>query len=833
MDLISRLLNDRTSGLKRDGEGRLYFKQRRVTFRTIYADENEIFGTTLPGFENTLKPLQWESEPSHLEIQNFSETSSRRYLTFWYSVFEVAAARALSGKDRDVYRLPFYKRSTFFDLGIPENHKWSSVSRLLHEKILREYKNLRSIPLRYPIFYLGDYLCGITDDVREALAPYSAFWNLLKKREESLNSIGHPAYRILAPLYSRHARGKKNSLEWIELFIQESMEASLTFHIQKGEFARIENDDLRNFLYARRQNPGEGISDAVAAALFAHRGAGELPLWCRSIRSFLQIPGQIESAARSAAMNQSLIYREDLRMERIRHLRKGDEQLLDFAPLLTRKKLAHQRMQSRLQILKKLADPALQLDEKYNNLMHLHNKIAALLQSQPGEKAGAQRGEDSFQSGIKDFEIDAIRQAIARWNQSPTTLNQSALFADSPSRLAGELITQIESLIEASQQIIGFYHDYDQTRETSETQPEQSDESQINTEKAKKYNDRMPLLPPDCMVGNPYQEEEIIRHVRKLLFHRLKPVRMTAHVYSTIAGHHHGAIPLNPVMKLWKRDPYPREKGEPPILQLEVNTPRSMECLIDLALLADPRLTERELQWREAVKKTRGKENLSTMRFFLLPGSCFPLREIRRADFPEFRGRVIGESRPPHELGVPLEEEAILTGGWYSRRNHSLYYTVGGDNATLIRTIWRSGRFPGPPAFFFALGQYVHDTLPDSYIYYRSGEKTFRQCVEEYYRAEDLTMKNRDEKVGRKRADNSRDGIRFMFAAIYARLIMEALTGSPQTAFRHRTTEQWMGTRLGIPLLNQEYGSTIRALRDRARRMISSALSGEELTAGS
>lgn len=238
--------------------------------------------------------------------------------------------------------------------------------------------------------------------------------------------------------------------------------------------------------------------------------------------------------------------------------------------------------------------------------------------------------------------------------------------------------------------------------------------------------------------------------------------------------------------------------------------------------LVDPALPERQIARTEIVRAMRGVENLENLTFLLLPGSCYPLREVSRYDFVEFRGKVIGEFRTPVELGVERTEDAIITGAWYQKFNHTLYYPVGGDNGQLLRLLWLSGRAPGPPAFFFALGQYVHDCLDDKQVYYTAGETTFRQCLINYYYVEDKMRTNRGEKTGRRKLDTSRAAVRFMFAVIYARMLTEALTGSSQSQFRHPQTEAWMEKNIGLPLLNKTDRARFMEIREEARRIIAS-----------
>lgn len=310
---------------------------------------------------------------------------------------------------------------------------------------------------------------------------------------------------------------------------------------------------------------------------------------------------------------------------------------------------------------------------------------------------------------------------------------------------------------------------------------------------------------------DPFQERAAVRGACQEVLKRLRPLRRTTTGYSLIPGERHGAMSLNPVLRLWKDKPNPRS-SDCKILGLEINTKQTLDCLIKLTRLADPDLENRNIERGRIAKAMRGEESFQNVLIFLLPGSCYPLREVHPLDFPEFRSRVIGESRSPLELGAT--EPAILTGAWYSKRQHSLYVTVGADNARLLKILWNSARSPGPPAFFFAMGQFVHDCLSDSLVYRKSAGLTFRECVEDYFALEDKIRKNRGEKIGRRRADNSRAGIRFMFAVLYSRLITEILTGSFQSQFRHGPTEKWMEENLGLTKTRDRLRMVRRELRE-------------------
>ncbi|MCB1305093.1 MAG: hypothetical protein KDK37_12475, partial [Leptospiraceae bacterium] len=323
--------------------------------------------------------------------------------------------------------------------------------------------------------------------------------------------------------------------------------------------------------------------------------------------------------------------------------------------------------------------------------------------------------------------------------------------------------------------------------------------------------------PQTIAYGNPFARREVLTDIKEQLLARLRPVRSATTGYSLIPGSRHGILPLNPVMKLWK-EKAGYERQLPDVANKEINLRQTVLCLLDLARLVHPEMDSMELRLGRIVQEKLGIRNLKNMHFFLMPGSCGVVREIERPDFPDFRNMIIGESRKPQELGIT--EPSILTGAWYKKRNHSLYYPVGGDNGQLLRSIYLALRLPGPAAFYFALGQFVHDCLDDSLIYYVGSEIPFRQVMEDYYTQEDRVRKNRGEKTGRRKIDNSRDAVRFMFAVAYSRFLMEALTGSSQTHFRHPPTERWMLRYLNLPVLSLTDRSRFRDIRRKARSII-------------
>lgn len=563
-------MNDPRAGLTVE-QGRRFFRPRRVHFQTIDVTAEDLHGKWL-SFQEELAVLDWARNPGWREIRDFAFESSRRFIAFFYQVFEVVLARALARRDTAVLRYPLFVSRAFFDTGVPEEPGHASVPPALQEKILREYRMSLAIESPYRIHYPGEYLASLTDDLRPRLARFHRLWELKDARS------------------------------------------------------------------------------AQAAAL-----------------SSLPEDRDVE-AARSVVFHASRCHRVRLR---IMHMR------------------AHKRST---------------------------NTLATELQRALGD----------FEQRRKIF------QAFENSAAAPV----------------------VDGFLEAQRQIESLYTTID-----------------------------------------PFEERQAVKEACLEILARLRPLRRTAAAYSLIPGEKHGAMSLNPVIRLWKDKPEPPDR-DAEILSLEMNTKLSIECLFDLAMLADPGLKERSVHRGRIALSMRGREDLGNLHTFLLPGSCAPLREIHPLDFPEFRSRVIGESRSPGELGST--ENCVLTGAWYSRRQHTMYVTAGADNGRLLKLLWYSQRSPGPPAFFFAVGQFVHDCLKDDLVYRRSAGIPFRECVEDYYDFEDRIRKNRGEKTGRRRVDNSRAGVRFMFAVLYSRMITEILTGSYQSQFRHAATEKWMEANLGL-----------------------------------
>lgn len=767
MKLATQLLSDTRSGLVVDADGRRWFRPRRVRFRTIRVEAAELLQSGWLGFETQLQTLDWQSQPNHAEIRHFAHEASRRFIEFWYRVMDVAVARAISGQDRSVFLRAFFEGSALVDIGIPDSIGHSSVPPELHQLILQEYRESRAGTSGPNTFYLSDYLEGLTDDLLELLQPYRNLWRLRDHRRKTLSVLEGRIRR-----YRRHWFGGEVAGIQQQQRLDAMIEHCIGQAVRQKRERSIGNAQLRDLIHqTRRDGKMPPPSEELRRLVLAHADELGLPPEVRMAYVRWQHPQRLERALRSAAMLESSAHRIDLQIARARYLHRSSGGRGPGEARIERRDLLKKQLQRRLAEIEVLAE----------------------------EGRTSLPGTESF---------SALRQTL-----------------DACLRALGRLTVLGHHLVKLHLQYQNPSSDKksDQSgdkREAFEVNPAASEVSWGNT------NPRFPRcdvlrLPREVELGNPYQEAVVLRRVRRLLLDRLRPLRQSSGAYSLVPEHRHGALSLNPIMKLWKDRPTFPVQDEPRITAPQINTRGTLSCLLALAVAADPELAKRIVHRGRIAKLKRSEEGLSQLRLFLVPGSCYPLREVDRRDFPEFRGSVLGETRSPVELGVGPMEVAILTGGWYKKQHHCLYYGVGADNAQLLRTIWRSGRTAGPPAFFFALGQFVHDCLPDDIIYYRAGRRTFRECMEDYYLLEDRVRKNRSERLGRRRADNSRQGIRFMFAVTYARAMTESLTGSSQAQFRHPMTDDWFGEHLGMPGLAKHSRASLGALRAQARQIIS------------
>jgi hypothetical protein len=744
MDSILRsLLEDPRAGLHTDADGRRFFRQRRIRFETIEFSASDLLRAGWDNFSEPLKPPPRSGrEPDPSELRRYAQEASRRFLAFWYRCIDVLVARSLFGRDRRIFRVPFFRGNMFIDTGIAEDVDLSAVDADLHQRIVADYRE-GNRSTAYRIFTLSSYLEGITDDLREALSPLHGFWQLEEEREELLSQIGRLASAIEKKL-------------------------------QLGPMIRLReslDEHCLNLLKAWKSRIRQIASPMIRQAIHQLHTGVELNM---SLRREILMLEALEKPA-------------------------GEIRLLDLLDLF--------ELPSRLErIVRRVC---------FYESRRLHEALRLLrLRS---------RSTDRFKAAIERFraskrDLDLYVQSIEERRLLPRLdaflQNEALETGEESSRILRRLYDIPERLMALHDELIALHKHWSVNAVSI---PFEAD----------------PRYPPAEMPlpWNPvFDEAAVLQAAREILIERLRPVRQTANDYSLRPEHRHGILTLNPVLRLWKqRSSFSadraaeRKRGQelPLLCQRQINTADVVALLIDLAALVDVDLPLREIAGGRILREKHGRRDLSGIRFFLIPGSCYPVREIAREDFPEYRNRVIGDRRRPDELGVNTDiENGILTGAWYRRSTHCLYYPVGADQASLLRLIYTAGRCETVPAFFFALGQFVHDCMPDNLIYYRSGQRTFREVVEDFYVFEDRIRKNRDEKTGRRRRDTSRSAVRFLFAIQYARYITEALTASSQGSFRHQATDDWFAKHTRIPLLSRADRSEIRSLRERGRQLI-------------
>ena len=824
MKLAVQLLDDSHSGLITDADGRRWFRPRRVAFRTIAVDAAELLEAGWLGFEQALPPLNWEEDPSHDAVRDFARALSERHIEFWYRVMDVALARAMSGRDRQIFERPFFRPSCHLDIGVPQDQAQSSVPPRLHAMIVKEYRN--SLQSDEPgIYYLSDYLTGLSDDVQEQLRPYRTLWRLRRARERLLALLGRLSGRLVPDSLGT---GPTSAGSRIRAAIAARLSTSLCLAAENHREREIESAMLRDMIHRTRRGWRGPYSDEEIAEALDHRALLRVTGRPHLLFTLLRLPDLFAATARSAAMLESAAQRLELQEGRTARLQRHDSGAQPREGVKNRIRAYRARHEDRLSLLR--------LHLPFRGAVDGGGPPPALTQDSAGLSPAILWGALGLVAQACAQSGDAAATALAALeNGAPEVVAGKEESFLSGEKTRRTILSVLGHLGRVGAQLVELHASRDFAPRTAgagapdKAQAELTDEPDagdraLPSEQDRRYPGCSALhLPADLVAGDPSGEREVVARARTLLLHRLRPIRQSAGIYTLVPEHRHGALPLNPIMKLWKDRPTSQVRDDPAIIALQFNTKSTVRCLLDLALLADPHLAGRQLARGRIARMSRGTENVATLRTFLLPGSCYPLREVNRADFPEFRGRVIGESRSPIELGIPSREMSILTGGWYRKRHHCLYYPVGGDNANLLSIIWRSARASGPPAFFFGLGQFVHDCLPDELIFYKAGTRTFRECVEDYFRTEDRLRRDRGERSWRRRLDNSRHGVRFMFAVAYSRAILEILTGSSQIQFRHTMTERWLVEHLGLPVLNMAERSELRRVRRATRECIEGA----------
>ncbi|HBS06011.1 MAG TPA: hypothetical protein DEA96_13675 [Leptospiraceae bacterium] len=819
--LVNQLLDDNRSGIQQDASGRRYFRQRKVRFRTIHFEPAELLeGGWLEFDRDIVSPYQQSRDPSPASVKQFAQLSSERFLHFYYRVFDVAVARALATLDTNLFRLPFVVPSIFLDLGIPNEPTNGSVPPLLHERIRDQYLKSRKAssiteteyrsgtgsyeepqapsarnhgqseienrdgmpdPSGKPgIYFLSDYLEGLTDDAIALLKPYGELWEL----EDQLQEI--------------HSKSKTMRKDFELLLLGSGPEQS-AIALQDSLFNDLDRHGLQSILQAT-------ASPDLRASIRSFLGQKDrssflhLVRHAKEISSFLNeetlaaaglylLPEKLELRIRSALLQETRLHARIMRYIFLKYRAVPAGRTTDLRLLHEQRNRAFQEALKLLESVVRLNPDIRAWQTRIEKHASIRKQIRQIYEDYlNGATIGApSRNMENSEIGDREAREASLSNTVTSDSNGPVEpKTENPVTQDSQSNISGNAGASLQGILKKAEEHYG---------------------------KAVEWPAHIPY-------GNPFARREVLLHVKEQLLDRLRPVRSTTTGYSLIPGSRHGILPLNPVMKLWKDKPG-FEANLPEIASLEINTPPTVECLLQLAALVDTELYQRELRLGRILSEKLGTRNLKNLKIFLMPGSCGAAREIERPDFPEFRNSVIGESRKPEELGVS-NEPSILTGGWYKKRNHALYYPIGGDNGQLLRSIYLALRLPGPAAFFFALGQFVHDCLPDNLIYYAGSEIPFRQVTEDYYRQEDKVRKNRGEKTGRRKVDNSRAAVRFMFAVSYSRALMEALTASSQSNFRHPPTEKWMSRYLNLPVLSVSDRSRFKELRSRARSLIES-----------
>lgn len=818
--LVRELLDDSGAGVRRDASGRRYFKQRRVRFQTIHFDAASLLKSGWLEFEQELEsPFLHMRDPAPASVQEFARNSSERFLSFYYRVFDVAVARALATLDTNLFRTPFLVGSVYLDLGIPENTEIGSVPRALNAVILEQYRKSRR---RHADQRSKTHERAIPPEKVQNENP--ALSGEVDAGTEEAKS--NTATRRVIPEAAQSATVKANQPGPVE----------------DGEASRHDRPSLEQTDSGPRisflSEYLEGLTDDAIELL-------------RPYQRIWSIEDRIKKIQEMSKSIQGQWERTLLGRPRSHYLQEIQKELLDalnergMSNLLRRTERAELRKNLRRFMLEK--EPGA-LNYVCVNIESFASEIPEHLLSRIRMAYLPEKMERTFRSALlQETRLHArlMRYIHLKYRGAPpgatTDLRLIHHQRNEAMTEAREMLRKVTVLHAGASSLVDILEEHASLRKElrkihedfiagapgqRKNIPEQTTEAILEPgdrpfRTAQTKYGKAVDWPSHIAYGNPFARREVLLHIKQQLLDRLRPVRSTTTGYSLIPGSRHGILPLNPVMKLWKDRPG-FEKALPSIASLEINTPDTVECLVRLARLVHPELSDLELRLGRIVREKRGSLGLKNMQIFLMPGSCGAAREIERPDFPEFRNSVIGESRKPEELGVSAEP-SILTGAWYKKKNHALYYPIGGDNGQLLRSIYLALRLPGPAAFFFALGQFVHDCLPDTLVYYAGSEIPFRQITEDYFRLEDRVRKNRGEKTGRRKIDNSRPAVRFMFAVAYSRALMEALTGSSQSNFRHPPTEKWMSRYLNLPVLSVTDRNRFRSIRGRARSIIETA----------
>ncbi|MFN3604209.1 MAG: hypothetical protein ACK4UJ_05840 [Leptonema sp. (in: bacteria)] len=756
-EVLNAVEEDKLAGVHKREDGRFYFVQRKVEFSTIDFKPEYIFSNSWGIFPKPLQPINWNVPIQELERQllQFSAECSERFHHLWYYYIDIMIARSLSSNDKNIFIKDFIIPSIFLDIGIPENTLWTNVPKSIHQKILKEYNTSLKLNSNYQIFYLSQYLLDLTKDIIEFVKPYHALWNLEKEKLNAYTKIK----KLMNSIFSRGLFAFIK--EKINFFLKENLldnQFKFSNKFLENIYFRFKNDPLScEFSFIERRILLEHIL-RYSSLKYAEDTQVKNQNFLILLNEFTNFPYQLEKILRRILFLENIIFKEEI--VKIRQI---------YIRTLKNKNLVYNIYEALLKNTEKVSDS---IQEKFNLIVELTEYLN--LEHFVFWESLADIYEEKNIQNLRDLEI-SFHKIIK--GEIPLKDN-----------IKKEIFYQIKQIRIINKEIIDYYiKNFSFEEKLFSPNPKYLDKIEV-----KKF-----------IPGNPFQEKEIIFFLKELIKQRLKPIRMASNDYSLLAKEKHGILTLNPVLKLWKNQVH-FQKDLPEIVQLELNTPITIECLLELLFLVDKKIKERELLRGKIVKQIRGKENIENMKFLLLPGSCYPIKEIPSRYFPEFKYKIIGEKRTYKEVGVS-DTHYILTGCWYNKKNHTLYYPIGGDNAELLKRIYLGIKSNIIPAFFFAIGQFVFECLSDTILYYKNQKLTFREVLYKIKKNQ-----NRDDSKFRL---YSKSEIKFEFAILYSQLIMENLTGSLH--IRNKVTDlyKWFFENLGIQsffTLNKEERKNIR-----------------------
>lgn len=722
-EVLDAVEKDKVAGVHRRADGKLYFVQRKVEFSTIDFKPEYIFSNRWGIFQKPLEPIDWKLPIDKLEdrVLEFSIECSERFHYLWYYYIDIMLARSLSSNDKNIFIKDFLIPSIFLDLGIPENPLWTNVPKAIHQKILNEY----SLSLRYKsnrrIFYLSQYLSNLTSDIIEYLKSYQYFWDLENKKLNAYSEIKHLITSIVSNQFFSFLKEKLNSLLKKNL-----LNNTIKFpnKIIETIYFQCKNDPHhREFSFLERRILLEYFIRLNSLQLAQEEKVENLNFLIL-LNEFTNFPMQLERMIRKISFLETFIFKEEIKKIRKIYIKYSKTNSLNF--------------QLQEEFLKVTEQQTHSIEEKINLIAEL-TEYLSLHHVLYLETLIDLFKRDQIQT-FKDLEFFFLKMIQ----------NEISIKDD----LKKEIFAKIKEVSTINKKIIEYY-------KQSFSLPV------VKFIPNEKYKDKIQVQ--KFIPGNPFQEKVILHFFRELIKERLKPIRMASNEYSLLTKEKHGILTLNPVLKLWKNQIH-FQKDLPELVQLELNTLITVDCLFELLFLVDPKLKEREIIRGKIVKEIRGKENIDNIKILLLPGSAYPLKEIPSSHFPEFKQKIIGEKRSYKEVGI-LETHYIVTGCWYNKKNHTLYYPIGGDNAELLKKIYLGIKSDVIPAFFFAIGQFVFECLSDTVLYYKNQKKTFREIL---YKLKSY-QRNESKK---KMFLYSKKEIKFEFSILYSQLIMENLTGS-------------------------------------------------------